>query len=164
MGTSMLRPEEEPAMSVDETLVTASHFRYIAERTTPEDAFLRDLRQAAVREGIPPISIGPAQGAFLQILLRLRGARDVVEVGTLAGYSAIYLFEAQRTTATRTPLSRAGSRRARSPTILRSCAWATSAWAPVRPRRWKARAPATTGHRSSTTATPKPAAQRPPSQ
>lgn len=81
-------------MSVDETLVTASHFRYIAERTTPEDAFLRDLRQSAVREGIPPISIGPAQGAFLQILLRLRGARDVVEVGTLAGYSAIWMARA----------------------------------------------------------------------
>lgn len=81
-------------MSVDDTLVTERHFAYLAARTTPEDAFLRELREAAVLEGIPPISIGPAQGAFLQILLRLRGARDVIEVGTLAGYSAIWMARA----------------------------------------------------------------------
>ena len=81
-------------MSTDPTLVTARHFAYLAERTTPEDDFLRDLRASAVREGIPAISIGPAQGAFLQILLRLRGAREVIEVGTLAGYSALWMARA----------------------------------------------------------------------
>lgn len=81
-------------MSVEGSRVTDRHFRYVEERTTQEDAFLRELRTTAVREGIPPISIGPAQGAFLQILLRLRGARDVVEVGTLAGYSAIWMARA----------------------------------------------------------------------
>lgn len=81
-------------MSFDPTLVTEAHFRYVRERTTPEDDFLRELREAAQREGIPPISICPEQGAFMQILLRLRGARDVVEVGTLAGYSAIWMARA----------------------------------------------------------------------
>lgn len=81
-------------MSVEGSRVTDRHFRYIEERTTREDAFLRDLRESAVREGIPAISIGPAQGSFLQILLKLRGVRDVVEVGTLAGYSAIWMARA----------------------------------------------------------------------
>jgi predicted O-methyltransferase YrrM len=81
-------------MSTDPTLVTLRHFRYIAERTTPEDDLLRALREEARSAGIPAISIGAAQGAFLQVLLRLRAARDVVEVGTLAGYSAIWLARA----------------------------------------------------------------------
>ena len=81
-------------MSAEPTLVTARHVRYLAERTTQEDAFLRDLRTAAREAGIPAIWICPEEGAFLQILLRLRGAREVVEVGTLAGYSAIWLARA----------------------------------------------------------------------
>ena len=81
-------------MSADPTLVTARHFRYIRERTTPEDALLADLRAAAVAEGIPAIWICPEQGAFLQVLLRSARARDVIEVGTLAGYSAIWMARA----------------------------------------------------------------------
>lgn len=81
-------------MSGESTSVSGAHFRYIAQRTTPEDAFLRDLRAAALREGIPPIQIAPEQAAFLQILLRAAGARNVVEVGTLAGYSAIAMARA----------------------------------------------------------------------
>lgn len=81
-------------MSTDPTLVTLRHFRYLAERTAQEDELLRALREEARAAGIPPISIGAAQGSFLQILLRLRDARDVVEVGTLAGYSAIWLARA----------------------------------------------------------------------
>jgi len=81
-------------MSEEATPVTDAHFRYIAERTVPEDAFLRDLRRAAAAEGIPAISIGPAQASFLQILLRAARAREVVEVGTLAGLSAIAMARA----------------------------------------------------------------------
>lgn len=81
-------------MSFEPDTVTQAHFDYLRARTTQEDAFLRELREAAVREGIPAISICPEQGAFLQILLRLRGARDVVEVGTLAGYSAVWMARA----------------------------------------------------------------------
>ncbi len=81
-------------MSVEATLVTEAHFRYLAERTLPEDAFLSDLRAAAAAEGIPAISIGPAQASFLQILLRAARAREVVEVGTLAGLSAIAMARA----------------------------------------------------------------------
>ncbi len=81
-------------MSEESSLVTAEHFRYIAERTEPEDHFLKDLKEAARTEGIPPIWIAPEQASFMQILLRLAGAREVVEVGTLAGYSAIAMARA----------------------------------------------------------------------
>ena len=81
-------------MSEQPTVVTDAHFRYLTERTTPEDDFLRKLRVAASNAGIPAISIGPAQAAFMQILLRAAKARHVVEVGTLAGYSAIAMARA----------------------------------------------------------------------
>ncbi|MGQ0612899.1 MAG: O-methyltransferase [Planctomycetaceae bacterium] len=81
-------------MSVEATLVTEAHFRYLAERTLPEDDFLRDLRAAAAAAGIPAISIGPAQASFFQILLRAARARVVVEVGTLGGLSAIAMARA----------------------------------------------------------------------
>ena len=81
-------------MSETSSLVTAEHFRYVAERTVREDAFLADLKRAAVAEGIPAIWIAPEQASFMQILLRLAKAREVVEVGTLAGYSAIAMARA----------------------------------------------------------------------
>jgi len=81
-------------VSAESTTVTAAHFAYIAARTTPEDAFLRDLRERAEAAGIPPIQIAPEQASFLQILLRLARAREIVEVGTLAGYSAIAMARA----------------------------------------------------------------------
>jgi caffeoyl-CoA O-methyltransferase len=81
-------------MSEASSLVTAEHFRYIAERTTREDGFLTDLKRAAAAEGIPSIWIAPEQASFMQILLRAAHAREVVEVGTLAGYSAIAMARA----------------------------------------------------------------------
>jgi len=81
-------------MSEHSTLVTQQHFDYVRSHTVPEDAFLKQLKAAAREEGIPPIWIESSQASFLQILLRARGARDVVEVGTLAGYSAIVMARA----------------------------------------------------------------------
>ena len=50
------------------------------------------LAQAfAVPEGIPAIQVGPSEGRFLYLLMKLAGAKKVVEVGTLIGYSAIRL-------------------------------------------------------------------------
>lgn len=74
--------------------VTEQHFQYIAERTAGEDDFLRELKREAAAAGIPEIWIAPEQASFLQILLKLAGAREVVEVGTLAGYSAIVMARA----------------------------------------------------------------------
>jgi predicted O-methyltransferase YrrM len=84
----------EEIVSENPTVVTAEHFRYLAERTLQEDAFLRQLKGAAHAAGIPAIAISPEQAAFMCIVLQLCGAREVVEVGTLAGYSAIAMARA----------------------------------------------------------------------
>ena len=60
----------------------------------PDDAGLARAFAAPEREGMPAIHVGPAEGRFLELLLRLIGARRVVEVGTLAGYSAIRMAKA----------------------------------------------------------------------
>jgi len=53
------------------------------------------LAQAfTVPEGIPAIQVGPSEGRLLYLLLRLAGAKKVVEVGTLVGYSAIHMARA----------------------------------------------------------------------
>ena len=74
--------------------VTREHFQYITDRTTQEDPFLQDLKQAAREADIPAIWISPAQASFMQILLRASGAKEIIEVGTLAGYSAITMARA----------------------------------------------------------------------
>jgi predicted O-methyltransferase YrrM len=81
-------------MSEASTLVTTEHFAYLAARTRGDDLFLQELKRAAREAGLPPISIAPEQASFMQILLRASLAREVVEVGTLGGYSAIQMARA----------------------------------------------------------------------
>jgi predicted O-methyltransferase YrrM len=78
-------------MAIESDRVTEAHFDYLRARTIGEDRFLRELREAAGPAGLPAIHIAAEQGAFLQILVRLCRAREVVEVGTLGGYSAIWI-------------------------------------------------------------------------
>ena len=81
-------------MSEVSTLVTGEHFRYVAEHTNQEDDFLRQLKEEARAAGLPSIWIAPEQASLMQVLLKLCGAKEVVEVGTLAGYSAIRMARA----------------------------------------------------------------------
>ena len=81
-------------MSEQSTPVDERLFQYIESHTTGEDEYLQRLKQEARTAGLPPIWISPGQAAFLQILLRAARARTVVEVGTLAGYSAIAMARA----------------------------------------------------------------------
>ena len=67
---------------------------YLAALFAPEDATLLALREEADRSGLPPISISPDEGRLLQVLLRAVGARRGLEVGTLGGYSAIWMARA----------------------------------------------------------------------
>ena len=81
-------------MSESSTPVSAEHFRYIAAHTQAEDEFLAELKREASAAGIPAIWISPEQASLMQILLKLCKAREVIEVGTLAGYSAIAMARA----------------------------------------------------------------------
>ncbi|MDE2489342.1 MAG: O-methyltransferase [Elusimicrobia bacterium] len=59
-----------------------------------EDAVLRAIREETPERGLPPISVGPDEGRILHFLASAVGARRIVEVGTLAGYSACWLARA----------------------------------------------------------------------
>jgi predicted O-methyltransferase YrrM len=67
---------------------------YVGRLYAQDDGVLASLREDADRAGLPPISISPRAGRLMQILLRAVGARRVLEVGTLGGYSAIWLARA----------------------------------------------------------------------
>ena len=64
---------------------------FLAETHTPHDAALAAAFATPDRAGIPAIHVGPSEGKLLEVLLRMVGAKNVVEVGTLAGFSAIHL-------------------------------------------------------------------------
>jgi caffeoyl-CoA O-methyltransferase len=59
-----------------------------------EDAVLRAIREDTRKQGLPAISVGPDEGRLLHFLASACGARRIVEVGTLAGYSACWLARA----------------------------------------------------------------------
>ena len=67
---------------------------YISQLFAPEDALLASLREDADRSGLPPIAISSDEGRLLQVLLTAIQARRVLEVGTLGGYSAIWMARA----------------------------------------------------------------------
>ncbi len=69
--------------------ITPEIHHYICEMFPAEDDFLRQLNVDSVQHGMPAISIAPEQLAFLQMLLRSLSAKYVLEIGSLAGYSAI---------------------------------------------------------------------------
>jgi predicted O-methyltransferase YrrM len=55
------------------------------------DPILDEVLAASERAGLPTIAVSPTQGALLMLLARIAGARTVLEVGTLGGYSTIWL-------------------------------------------------------------------------
>ena len=67
---------------------------YVNELFAPEDDVLRWIQSEAEKHGLPSISIQPFEGRLLQILLRSVGARKVVEIGALAGYSGVWMARA----------------------------------------------------------------------
>jgi predicted O-methyltransferase YrrM len=68
--------------------------RYITGLLVPSDPVLDATLQSSVAAGLPPINVSPNQGKLLQILARAQGARNILEIGTLAAYSTIWLARA----------------------------------------------------------------------
>ncbi|WP_250444899.1 O-methyltransferase [Actinotalea sp. C106] len=58
---------------------------------THEDKILRAANARAQEAGLPPIQVSATQGRMLQLLGQIHGARRALEIGTLAGYSTIWL-------------------------------------------------------------------------
>src|SRR5260370_5847466 len=60
----------------------------------PDDSALGSGLAASTGADLPAINVSPAQGKLLHLLARAQGARKILEVGTLGGYSTIWLARA----------------------------------------------------------------------
>jgi len=67
---------------------------YVASLLASHDEVLEAALRAGVEAGLPQIQVSPPQGKLLQVLVQAIGARSVLEFGTLAGYSTIWLGRA----------------------------------------------------------------------
>jgi predicted O-methyltransferase YrrM len=67
---------------------------YIAGLFVGNDPVLDSAQEASAAAGLPAIAVSPVQGKFLYLLARFGGARRILEIGTLGGYSTIWLARA----------------------------------------------------------------------
>lgn len=82
-----------------DTLRQEAETRHLIEETitkvfAPEDDGLQNALKAAKEAGLPQIQISPIEGKFLQLLATTCAARKILEIGSLAGYSGIWLARA----------------------------------------------------------------------
>jgi predicted O-methyltransferase YrrM len=67
---------------------------YVSETLIAPDAMLDAALKASVIAGLPSIQVTPSQGKLLHLLAKIQGARAILEIGTLGGYSTIWLARA----------------------------------------------------------------------
>jgi len=65
--------------------------RYLEGRLVPHDEALAAALEASAAAGLPPIAVSPTQGKLLMMLALMNRARTILEIGTLGGYSTIWL-------------------------------------------------------------------------
>lgn len=68
--------------------------QYIADKLVPADPVLDAALAASQAAGLPSIAVSPAQGKLLMLLAMIAGASKILEIGTLGGYSTIWLARA----------------------------------------------------------------------
>jgi len=68
--------------------------RYITDMLVPADHALDAALKANAAAGLPPIDVAPNQGKLLHLLAKIQGAKTILEIGTLGGYSTIWLARA----------------------------------------------------------------------
>ena len=67
---------------------------YLTDLLAPSDDVLQTALRASENAGLPPIQVTATQGKLLHLLARMMGARRILEIGTLGGYSTIWLGRA----------------------------------------------------------------------
>jgi predicted O-methyltransferase YrrM len=84
-----------PAPQISQsTVVEAYTSKHLLPKSeTPRDALEHALSESK-KSGLPPISVSPSQGKFLKIQCQLQGAKNILEIGTLGGYSTIWFASA----------------------------------------------------------------------
>jgi predicted O-methyltransferase YrrM len=68
--------------------------RYLVNALLPADDALAEALRANAAAGLPAIDVAPNQGKLLHLIARIQGARAILEIGTLGGYSTIWLARA----------------------------------------------------------------------
>ncbi len=96
--------------------------QYISDRLIPRQPALEAALATSAAEGLPEIQVSESQGKLLQLLVRMHGARRILELGTLGGYSTLWMagglpadgrlvtveFEEKHAAVARTNIARAG--------------------------------------------------------
>jgi predicted O-methyltransferase YrrM len=67
---------------------------YVTDLLLPPDPILDETTRAATEAGLPAIAVSPPLGRLLHLFAKMQGAKTILEVGTLAGYSTIWLARA----------------------------------------------------------------------
>ena len=68
--------------------------RYIGDTVVPQDEVLTEAIRASEAAGLPSIAVSASQGKLLHIIARAMGTRSALEIGTLGGYSTIWIARA----------------------------------------------------------------------
>ena len=68
--------------------------QYFVSKLVPEDPMIAAALEASHAAGLPAINVAPNQGKLLQLFARMLGAKRILEVGTLGGYSTLWLAKA----------------------------------------------------------------------
>src|ERR1700728_3869323 len=68
--------------------------KYFDKIFVPPDPALENAIAASTAAGLPAIAVSPTQGKLLFLLAQMQGARNILEIGTLGGYSTIWLSRA----------------------------------------------------------------------
>nr|EKY1958724.1 class I SAM-dependent methyltransferase [Cronobacter sakazakii] len=67
---------------------------YLAQALIPADPLMAQVLENNRLAGLPPHDVSPLQGQFLGLLVMMTGAKRVLEIGTLGGYSTLWLARA----------------------------------------------------------------------
>ncbi len=89
MSFSLPSPQASQA-----TIVDAYTAKHLVSASDPYNDALEHALSNSTKRGLPPISVSPSQGKFLAIQCRLQGVKNVLEIGTLGGYSTIWFASA----------------------------------------------------------------------
>ncbi|GGC75625.1 O-methyltransferase [Enterococcus wangshanyuanii] len=67
---------------------------YFSEKLVGNDPLFDKLLQNNEKYGLPPHDVSPSQGKFLYLLAKIKGAKRILEIGTLGGYSSLWFAKA----------------------------------------------------------------------
>lgn len=79
---------------IEQEQTLQNYHQYITKLFAPEDDALQSTREEMQRQGLRAMNVSASEGKLLHLLVMLSGAKRILEIGTLGGYSAIWLARA----------------------------------------------------------------------